>query len=121
MCAIDEGERIFSSREPRSDLLASNRLHGGFREPRAVVGKDQVRVRLGLRLGLGLGLSLTVTLTLNLTPNPDPNPNPKQPGRMATATDRPKLQPETTHKEMRPVGLQAIMHTLQDKALQHRL
>ena len=38
---------------------------------------------------------------------------------MATATDRPKLQPETTHKEMRPVGLQAIMHTLQDKALQH--
>ena len=40
MCAIDEGERIFSTREPRADLLASNRLHGGFRDPRTVVGKD---------------------------------------------------------------------------------
>ena len=63
VCAIDDGERIFSTRLPKSDLLASNRLHGGYRDPRTVVGKDQ-------------------------------------PGRMATATDRPKLQPETTHKEM---------------------
>ena len=52
MCAIDEGERIFSTREPRSDLLASNRLHGGFREPRTVVGKDQVRVRVRVRVTL---------------------------------------------------------------------
>jgi len=84
VCAIDEGERIFSTREPRADLLASNQLHGGFRVARTVLGKDQ-------------------------------------PGRMATATDRPTLHPETSHKDMKPVGLKAIMQTLQNKALQHRL
>lgn len=84
VCSIDEGERIFSTRMPKADLLASNKLHGGFRVARTVAGKDQ-------------------------------------PGRMPTATDRPTLHPETSHPDMKAVGLEAIMQTLQNKALQHRL
>ena len=83
-CAVDEGERIFSTRLPQADLLASNRLHGGFRVARTMRGGDQ-------------------------------------PGRMATATDRPKLQSETSHADMRPEGLEAVLQSLQNKALQHRL
>ena len=41
VCAIDEGERVFSTRLPQSDLLASNRLHGGFRQARTVRGGEQ--------------------------------------------------------------------------------
>lgn len=41
VCAIDEGERTFSTRKPQADLLASNTLHGGFRQPRTVRGGEQ--------------------------------------------------------------------------------
>ena len=49
----------------QSDLLASNRLHGGYRDPRTVVGKDQVRIRVRVRV------------RANPNPNPDPNPEPE--------------------------------------------
>ena len=32
---------------------------------------------------------------------------------MTTATDRPTLHPETSHPDMKAVGLEAIMQTLQ--------
>jgi len=44
-----------------------------------------------------------------------------QPGRMDTATDRPTLHPETSHPRMRPEGLDSLLQSLQNKALQHRL
>ena len=99
VCAIDEGERIFSTRMPQADLLASNRLHGGFRIARTVRGKDQPgrmttatdRPTLhpetshpgmkpeGLEaimqnLQVGRTLTLTPTLTPPLTPTPTPRP-----------------------------------------------